>query len=177
VDLAILTTLAWRILALYFCAQGLQALAVALLLLSPVVGPSAPGSAWPLLAAAACYGALAAVVFLAGPRLTARLSPGDREPGPSLDAGTLVAVGAAVVGLAVGLDGFLAVLRQLPLLRLAGAWAAGAPAQAGELLDPRTLLAGDAGSRLVWAVSRTLCGGLLFLLAKPLARGWGKFNT
>jgi hypothetical protein len=176
-DLHTLTTLAWRILALYFCAQALQALALALLLLSPVLGSPAPSASWPVLAAAACYGALAAMVFLAGPRLTARLSPGGREPGPGLDAGTLVAVGAAVVGLAVGLDGFLAVLRQLPLLRLARAWAAGAPAQAGELLDPKALLAGDAGSRLVWAVSRTLCGGLLFLLAKPLARGWGNINS
>lgn len=166
-DLRTLTTLAWRLLAMYFTAQALQALGGAGFLLMPFLGTPSLASTWPLLAAAGCYGGLAAVLFLAGPRLTDRLAPGGTEPYPALDAGTLVAVGLAVVGLAMGLDGFTEALRQLPLLALLRG-----STGAGDLLG----LLGDPAPRLVGALVKALGGGLLFLLAKPLARGWARLN-
>jgi hypothetical protein len=173
-DLRTLTTLAWRILAMYFCVQALTALGGALFLLTPFLGSARLADTWPVLAALVCYGALAAVVFLAGPRLTDRLAPGSPEPYPALDTATLVAVGLAVVGLAVGLDGFTEAVRQLPLLARFRSWLTGTPDAVLDGLG--ATLVGDPTARLVRALLRALGGGLLFLLAKPLARVWGRLT-
>jgi hypothetical protein len=164
-----LTILAWRCAGIYFAIQA--AWAFLGFAMAPLVGMGFPteGSVlrftWPLLLTALVYGCLATLVFRSARRLTALLAPRAAEEGVGLDSVALVAVGLAIVGALLFVEGGLVAVRQLASLMVSR-----------HLLGEGALF-GPSGPRLAVPIGQAAVGVGVFVLAKPLAGWWGRIRA